>query len=122
MLLKLLGSGRTMNKSTDIDEIYWHDGNLVDISIQIDEKGKSKLIVIANFYENEQSSERIRYKVTCKNVVKCNLNLDVVELKDNIFAGNISNGYLKSSALWIYFTDGVLEVKAKNFVVTHASS
>ncbi len=101
----------------DIDEIYWHDGNLVDISIQIDNKGKSKLIVIANFYENEQSSKRSRYKLTCQDVVKSNLNIDMIELKDNMFAGNISNGYLKSSALWLYFTDGMLEVIAKKFIV-----
>jgi hypothetical protein len=102
----------------DIDDVYWHDGNLVDVSIQIGKKGKSKLIVIANFYENEQSSERSRYKVTCKDLIKSNLNLDMVELKDNMFAGNISNGYLKNSTLWLYFTDGTLEVKAKKFIVT----
>ncbi len=101
----------------DINKIYWHDGILVDVSFQIDEKGKSKLIVVANFYESEQSSKRSRYKLSCLDISKYNLSLDAVELKDNMFAGNISNGYLKNSTLWLYFTDGILEVSAKTFDV-----
>ena len=98
--------------------MYWHDGNLIEVSFHIDGNGESKLIVTGNFYENDQSPKRGEYKILCVDVTKHNLCLDVVELKDNIFAGNISNGYLKGNTLWLYFTDGILEVIAKNFEAT----
>jgi len=101
----------------NIDNLNWHDGVLIETSFYIDKKGQSKLVVIADFYSNEDSKKRSKYKISCEGVVKCNLSLDAVELRDNMFAGNISNGYLKTKTFWLYFTDGVLEVTAQDFDV-----
>lgn len=98
-----------------LDNLFWHDGNLVDLSFVIDKKGKSAVQVTALFYTNEQAPSRDAYRIKCEGVSRFNCTLDSVELKNNMFAGNICNGYLKENALWVYFTDGLLEIHAKKF-------
>ena len=98
-----------------LDNLFWHDGNLVDVSFAIDKKGKSAVQVTALFYKNEQAPSRDTYQIKCEGVSRFNCTLDSAELKKNMFAGNISSGYLKDNALWIYFTDGLLEIYASKF-------
>lgn len=98
-----------------IDEILWHDGNVVSISFLIDERSKATVQIAALFHIDEAGGGRGLYRITCEGVSKFNTTLDVAELKDNMFAGNISNGYLKGNTLWIYVTDGLIEVQAKKF-------
>jgi hypothetical protein len=100
-----------------IDKILWHDGNVVSVSFLIDERGKATVQIAALFHIDESGSGRVSYQINCEGVSKFNTTLDVAELKDNMFAGNISNGYLKGNALWIYVTDGLIEVHAKKFRV-----
>ena len=101
--------------SKALNTLFWHDGNLLDISFSIDNKGKSVLRMTALFYKDEHAPLRDRYEIKCEGVLRFNSTLDTTELKNNMFAGNISNGYLKDNSLWVYFTDGVLEVHAKRF-------
>ena len=101
--------------SKALNNLFWHDGNLSDISFTIDQKGKSLLVITASFYKDEQASKRDKYQVKCEGVLEFYSTIDAAELKNNMFAGNISNGYLKESALWVYFTDGMLKVCAKKF-------
>ena len=101
--------------SRAFNKIYWHDGNLVDLSFSIDKKGRSSVKMTALFYNDEQASSRDTFQIKCDDVSRFNSTLDAAALKDNMFAGNISNGYLKGSTLWVYFTDGLLEVHAKRF-------
>ena len=100
------------------DNFFWHDGNLIDVSFVIDKKGKSFVEVTALFYKNEQAPSRDTYQIKCEGVSRFNCTLDSEELKSNMFAGNISNGYLKENVLWVYFTDGLLEIHAKKFRLT----
>ena len=69
----------------------------------------------ALFYKDEQAPQRQPYQIRCEAVSRFQCTLDSDELKRNMFAGNISNGYLKGNTLWIYFTDGLLEVRALCF-------
>jgi len=41
--------------------------------------------------------------------------LDAGELRRNLFAGHIAQAYLKGDTLWVYFTDGLLQVRAQRF-------
>jgi len=101
--------------ATVFDRLFWHDGNLIDVSFSVDSKGKSNVLLQALFYKDEQAPHRDRYQIKCEAVSRFNCTLDGEELKSNMFAGNISSGYLKEGALWMYFTDGLLEVRAKRF-------
>jgi hypothetical protein len=101
-----------------LDNFFWHDGNLIDVTFTIDKKGQSGVLVTALFYKDEQAPSRDTYKIKCEGVSRFNCTLDSEELKKNMFAGNISNGYLKENTLWVYFTDGLLEIHAKKFRLT----
>lgn len=97
------------------DNLFWHDGNLVEINFAIDSKGKSSLEITVLLYKDEQASSTEAYQIKCSDVSRFNSSLDATELRVNAFAGNISHGYLKEKVLWIYFTDGLIEVHAKRF-------
>lgn len=101
--------------SKAFDNLFWHDGNLIDMKFFIDEKGKSSLQISARFYKDENAPTREVYQIKCSGVSRFNSTLDAIELKSNAFAGNISNGYLKEKVLWMYFTDGLIEVHATRF-------
>jgi len=101
--------------SKALNNLFWHDGNLVDVLFSIDKKGKSALQITALFYKDEQAPSRDAYQIKCEGVSRFNSTLDANELKDNMFAGNIANGYLKGSTLWMYLSDGLIEVQAKRF-------
>jgi hypothetical protein len=101
--------------SKALSNLRWHDGNLVDVVFGIDKKGTSSLQITALFYMNELASSRDAYQIKCEGVSRFNSTLNANELKDNMFAGNIANGYLKDDTLWVYFSDGLIEVQAKMF-------
>lgn len=101
--------------SKAFNKLHWHDGNLIDVVFGIDKGGKSSLQVTALFYMNDQASVRDTYQIKCEGVSRFNSTLNANELKDNMFAGNIANGYLKDDTLWVYFSDGLIEVQAKRF-------
>ncbi len=102
-----------MKKS--LSTLVWHDGNLLEISFAINAKGKSSVVVSALLYSDDHTSQRTEFKVECEDVSRFSSSIDAVQLKNNAFAGNISNGYLKVKTLWLYFTDGVVEIHAKKF-------
>ena len=97
------------------DNFFWHDGNLTDVSFCVDSKGESTVQLQALFFKDEQAPHRDKYLIKCEAVTRFYCTLDGEELKSNMFAGNISNGYLKGNTLWVYFTDGLLEVRAQRF-------
>lgn len=101
-----------------IGNINWHDGNLVGISMGISVKGKCTVKVMANVYPSEQSPERTAVQIHCTAVSRFTSTIDVAELQNNQWAGNISHGYLKDKVLWIYFTDGFIEVRAERFTLS----
>jgi len=97
------------------NDFFWHDGLLSNISFEIDNTGKSVAVVSASFYRNEQDKERYDCQIRCEDVSRFNTMIDAEELKNNMFAGTISNGYVKENTLWVYVTDGVVEVHAEKF-------
>lgn len=102
----------------DIDNIYWHDGKILETKFVTDYGSKPCFIISAELYEeHHQASYRNRYSITCEDVKSFNFNCDVDELIDNESAGNISNGYMKDNVLRIYFCDGYLEIMANKFIL-----
>lgn len=104
--------------SKSLNKLFWHDGSLIDATFGIDQKGKSSFRLTALFYKNERAKKREAYQIDCIGIIRFSGLLDATELKKNMFAGNIANGYLKDHVLWVYFADGVLEVHAKSFKIT----
>jgi len=105
----------TQNMTHALDDFLWHDGLLRGVSMTVDAKGTSITIISGLFYRTEQAKERTAYAVTCEEVSRYTCTLSIKELKDNAFAGNVSNGYLKGKTLWLYLTDGLIEIHAKKF-------
>lgn len=100
----------------DIEKIEWHDGNLFEAKFETDYQGKSRIVIIAEFYKEPiNAANRDRYIITCNKVISFHFNCDVEELFENESAGNISDGYIKENILRIYLCDGYLEIKAKRF-------
>ena len=100
-----------------IDDLFWHDGIINSYSCDMDEHGNSDFIIRAHLYKNADSTQRQAITITCPNIEACQVSLNIKELKDNLFAGNISNGYLKGNKLWVYFTDGIFEITGEHFEV-----
>jgi len=101
-----------------IDNLNWHDGNLLDFSYAMNSKGKTELILIFALYKNYDSERTLKVRVTCKKIKSFDINLDMDELKDNMLAGHIANGYIKDNCLWIYFMDGLIKIIADKFVAS----
>jgi len=76
---------------------------------------------LSALFKDGETPQREAYQIHCEAVSRFNCSLDTSELKKNMFAGNISNAYLKENTLWVYFTDGLLEIHAKNFVSAKAN-
>ena len=106
--------------SKAIDNIWWHDGQLTGIAMDINAKGACTVRLFANVYPSEQSQARTPVQLTCKGVARFASTVDVAELKSNQRAGNISNGYVKGKTLWLYLTDGSIEVHARSFSLVEA--
>lgn len=101
-----------------LEDFLWHDGLLGGVSLTIDAKGTSNAQITGLFYPTGEAKERTAYAVTCEKVSRYTCTLNLKELKDNAFAGNVSNGYLKDKTLWLYLTDGLIEIHAKKFRLT----
>jgi hypothetical protein len=102
------------------ERLYWHDGNLSDVAFSVDSKGGSNVQLQVLLYRDSEAPQRMPLRISCQGVSHFQCALDVAELKRNAFAGNISNAYLKANTLWVYFTDGVLEVRAQRFRILSA--
>ena len=99
-----------------VDDLIWHDGNLLDFSYTMNSKGKAELILIFNLYKDYDSGRTLKVKVKCKKIKSFDINLDMYELKDNIGPGHITNGYIKGNCLWVYFIDGFIKITSDKFV------
>ena len=104
-----------MRHNIQIDDLHWHDGMVRSVTYELGESGSAVLILSVNLFNNENSQERKQIKIRCFGAGRVNLGLSTKQLKQNLFAGNISNAYLKKDTLWVYFTDGMLEVSAQRF-------
>ena len=94
--------------SKALNNLFWYDGNLADISFSINEKGKSFLQMTAFFYKDEHVPDRDKYQIRCEGVSRFNSSLDAVELKNNsalaIFRAPILEtvrfGYISPMGYW----------------------
>ena len=104
-----------MNSS--LDNFMWHDGNIKSLNYSISNSGAT-LEIEAEFYSTDKSPKRNNYTIRCDGVTRFNNVIDFVEIINNFSAGSVSNGYLKDNTLWLYLTDGVIEINAKSINVS----
>ncbi|GHA14763.1 hypothetical protein [Arenicella xantha] len=104
-----------MNNS--LENFIWHDGNIESLNYSVAKTGVS-LVIEGEFYSSSESKQRDKYLITCDNVTRFNNMADFEEILDNLSAGSVSNGYLKENKLWLYLSDGVIEIHAKNINVS----
>ena len=100
-----------------LDSFMWHDGNIFSLNYSINKTGAS-LKIEAEFYSTDKSEKRDKYTIECEGVTRLNNVVNFIEVIDNFSAGSVSNGYLKENTLWLYLTDGLIEINAKNINVS----
>ena len=105
-----------------LDDLLWHDGNLISLALGLDKQGNATATLEITLYPDEQASNRQRWLIECQSVSRLHCTLDLAALKQNLGAGHISNGYLKDKTLWLYFSDGLLEICAKKFRLIDVTS
>ncbi len=104
-----------------IEQLYWHDGNLVELAFTLDSAGHSSVLLKLQLYPEGPATKRSDYQLRCSGISRYHCTLDVAELAINQRFGHIANGYLKQNTLWLYFTDGVLEICAEEFQLSHGN-
>ena len=113
----------TENKMTPtLDDLLWHDGNLIALALGLDKQGNATVTLEIDLYPDEQTRSRQPWLIECQKVSRFHCTLDLVALKQNLGAGHIANGYLKDKTLWLYFSDGLLEISAKQFRLAEFTS
>lgn len=113
----------TGNKMTPtLDDLLWHDGNLISLALGLDKQGNATVTLEIDLYPDEQTRSRQPWLIECQKVSRFHCTLDLVALKQNLGAGHIANGYLKDKTLWLYFSDGLLEISAKQFRLAELTS
>ena len=98
-----------------LDDLLWHDGNLIALALGLDKQGNATVTLEIDLYPDEQARSRQPWRIECQIVSRFHCTLDLAALKQNLGAGHIANGYLKDKTLWLYFSDGLLEISAKQF-------
>ncbi len=105
-----------MNPSR-FDELIWQNGHLVGLSTRLDKRSVATVQILAMIYPTADASQRRLVEISCQDVSRVSSTLDVIELRRNHWAGHISQGHLKDDALWLYVTDGFIEVRAQAFAI-----
>ena len=105
-----------------LDDLLWHDGNLIALALGLDKQGNATVTLEIDLYPDEQARSRQRRLIECQKVSRFHSTLDLAALKQNLGAGHIANGYLKDKTLWLYFSDGLLEISAKQFRLAELTS
>ena len=105
-----------------LDDLLWHDGNLISLTLGLDKQGNATVALEIDLYPDEQARQRQRWLIECQKVSRFHCTLDLAALKQNLGAGHVANGYLKDKTLWLYFSDGLLEISAKQFRLAELTS
>ena len=105
-----------------LDDLLWHDGNLIALALGLDKQGNATVTLEIDLYPDEQARSRHSWLIECQSVSRFHSTLDLAALKQNLGAGHIANGYLKDKTLWLYFSDGLLEISAKQFRLAELTS
>ena len=105
-----------------LDDLLWHDGNLISLALGLDKQGNATVTLEIDLYPDEQARSRQPWCIECQIVSRFHCTLDLAALKQNLGAGHIANGYLKDKTLWLYFSDGLLEISAKQFRLAELTS
>ena len=64
-----------------INNLFWHDGNLIDINSTFNEKGNATTILVVALYKNNQTKKRSFYTIECQKSKKIIVSLNANELK-----------------------------------------
>ena len=98
-----------------LDEFYWHDGQLQDLAFAMTGPQGACLSLTVWCYPDERASTRERYRLECYALHRYICTLDVQQLTRQQRTGNIVQARFADDRLWLYFTEGLLEVQAGQF-------
>jgi hypothetical protein len=115
-----------INEFHEFERIHWHDAILRGVSVNLKSNRSSdspEMEFFIDSYLSNESSERSSFIISCWDVFGFSSVIDLVEMKGNEWAGNISNIYIKPGAgarecegvLWVYLADGVISVSAARY-------
>ena len=100
--------------------ISWHDGVILKIEICFDRK--PSLRMVAAVYESDQSKHREEVRLEFFEIDDLVTSFSFFELIDNLGAGNINDGCIKSHKrrlrFFIYFFDGFMSFYFKKVEVS----
>ena len=95
---------------------------MISLALGLDKQGNTTVTLEIDLYPDEQTRSRQPWLIECQKVSRFHCTLDLVALKQNLGAGHIANGYLRDKTLWLYFSDGLLEISAKQFRLAEFTS
>jgi hypothetical protein len=102
----------------NIEELHWHDGNIIKIEILPNYGEKSQINIYAEIYDDAvRAPGRDAIVLNCIDVVRFNCSCDLVELSDNSGAGSINDFTINRKIARFYLFGGFIEIKAKSFKV-----
>ena len=106
---------------TRLRDTYWHDGRFVQATLRNDESHASVRLDL-HLYEQERSSERSLFVIDCRGVTRFECTVDVLELRDHAWAGNIIDGKQHGRTLRIELCGGFVEIEADAFELQERAS
>lgn len=113
-----------MNKVISFNDIYWHDGVIKAISFNSgDKQAKPHVSLDVCVYDGYNSKHRHEIMLRFYDSIHININADILQLRDNMLSGNISNASESKSLLTegidagiplmfyrFYLADGYIEI------------
>jgi len=107
------------NKRMDIEILSWHDGILNGYSFNPNYGEENEITIHLSLYpEQIHSSERDSLRIVCSDIEWFKVDVNMNDLQENKFAGNINYGEVIGSILRIELFGGDLLVKASKYIVT----
>ncbi|MEE9339791.1 MAG: hypothetical protein V3U87_17100 [Methylococcaceae bacterium] len=103
----------------DIEKLSWHDGILNEYNFDPNYGKENKITIHLSLYpEQIHSSESDSLQIVCSNIDWFKVDVNMNDLQENKFAGNINHGEVLGGLLRIELFGGDPLVKASKYTVT----
>jgi hypothetical protein len=99
-----------------IEDLRWHDGNILSLELVPDSNGISKINIMVDLYDNAvRAPGRETFSIQCIGVSVFNAICDLKELVKNSKSGSIHDCTVKRDSLRLSLYDGYIEIRATEF-------
>lgn len=106
-----------MNIEKSINDLCWHDGRLLGISIQREESDGYSVVLKISLLESLESQTRSEYTLALLKVSKLSTDFDLMQLSMNFNFGNIANfkcSQENPAKIYLYLTEGYLSAACES--------